>query len=136
MQQKTNIRLLISLCVLIIITALLIFLFNRTDNVVDKTVFRIADLRSVDKVVLEHDSSKVELKLDASGRWKVNDQLADRSMIDVLFATLQQAEPKRRPATQILVPATDGKDLPSDRKKEGKKARKKPGFWKWWRKKQ
>ncbi len=47
-----------------------------------------------------------------------------------------QAEPKRRPATKMLEPATDGKDLPSDRKKEGKKARKKPGFWKWWRKKQ
>lgn len=101
MQQKRNIRLLISLCVLTLITALLIFLFNRTDNVVDKTFFRIADLRSVDKVVLEHDSSKVELKLDASGRWKANDQLADRSMIDVLFATLQQAEPKRRVSDKL-----------------------------------
>jgi hypothetical protein len=28
-------------------------------------------------------------------KWRVNDQLSDVDMVDVLFATLQQAEPKR-----------------------------------------
>lgn len=96
MQQKKNIRLLISLCVLIIITAALIIIFNQEDGTIDKTVFRVADLNSVDKVVLERDSVKIELILDASGRWRANGELADPAMVDVLFATLQQAEPKRR----------------------------------------
>ncbi|HMV08831.1 MAG TPA: DUF4340 domain-containing protein [Cyclobacteriaceae bacterium] len=96
MQQKRNIRLLISLCVLTIGTAILIMIFNRDSSAVDKTVFQVADLKSVDKVVLERDSSKVELMLDASGRWRVNGELADPAMVDVLFATIQQAEPKRK----------------------------------------
>ncbi|MBL7834935.1 MAG: DUF4340 domain-containing protein [Cyclobacteriaceae bacterium] len=96
MQQKKNIRLLISLVVLTIITTALIIFFNRDNNAVDKTIFQVADLKSVNKVVLERDSSKVELVLDASGRWRVNGELADPAMVDVLFATVQQAEPKRK----------------------------------------
>lgn len=95
MQQKRNFRLLVSLCVLLIITAVVLFLFNREASAVDKTIFRVEDLKTIDKVVLEHDSAKAELALEGV-RWKVNGQAADRSMIDVLFATLQQAEPKRK----------------------------------------
>ncbi len=95
MQQKRNIRLLILLCVLIAITATVMFLFSQERTSVDKTIFRAADLQTIDKVVLQHDSAKTELALDGI-RWKVNGQPADRSMIDVLFATLQQAEPKRK----------------------------------------
>ncbi|HET9054738.1 MAG TPA: DUF4340 domain-containing protein [Cyclobacteriaceae bacterium] len=95
MQQKRNIRLLISLCVLIAITATVLFLFNRNGNTVDKTIFRVTDLQAIDKVVLERDSAKTELAFDGI-RWKVNSQTADRALIDVLFATLQQAEPRRK----------------------------------------
>lgn len=95
MQQKRNVRLLISLCVLLVTTAVVLFLFNRETTAVDKTIFRVEDLKTIDKVVLEKDSSKTELALEGA-RWKVNGQVADRSMVDVLFATLQQAEPKRK----------------------------------------
>jgi hypothetical protein len=94
MQQKRNIRLLISLGVLIVITAVVLFLFNREQTAVDKTIFRVADLKTIDRVVLKRDSSITDLNL--YGRWKVNGYPADPSMIDVLFATLQQAEPKRK----------------------------------------
>lgn len=100
MQQKRNIRLLISLGVLIVITVVVIFLFNRETATVDKTIFQVADLKTIDKVVLKHDSVTTELALDGV-RWKVNGQSADRSMIDVLFATLQQAEPKRKVSDKL-----------------------------------
>jgi len=95
MQQKRNIRLLVLLCVLIAITATVVFLFNREQATVDKTIFRVEDLKSIDKVVLERHSSKTELAINGI-HWKVNGQEADRSLIDVLFATFQQAEPKRK----------------------------------------
>jgi hypothetical protein len=100
MQQKRNIRLLISLCVLIVITLAVLFLFNRERTTVDKTIFQVADLKTIDNVVLELDSVKTELALDGI-RWKVNGQVADRALIDVLFATLQQAEPKRKVSEKL-----------------------------------
>lgn len=100
MQQKRNIRLLISLCALIVITTVTLFLFNRERAVVDKTIFKVEDLKTVDNVVLQHDSITTTLALDGS-RWKVNGQLADRSMVDVLFATLQQAERKRKVSEKL-----------------------------------
>lgn len=100
MQQKRNIRLLISLCVLVAVTAAVMYVFNKDHAAVDKTVFQVADLKAIDKVVLKHDSSKTELALDGI-RWKVNNQLADRAMVDVLFATLQQAEPSRKVSEKL-----------------------------------
>jgi hypothetical protein len=101
MYQKRNIRLLISLCVLSILTAVLMFWMNRSANVtVDKSILRAEDLKAINKVILEKEGEKIELSFDGA-RWKVNDQLADRSMIDVLFATLQQAEPKREVSEKL-----------------------------------
>lgn len=95
MQQKRNFRLLISLCVLLSITTVVLFLFNRETAAVDKTIFKVEDLKAIDKVILTRDSVETELAVEGV-RWKVNGQAAERSMIDVLFATLQQAEPKRK----------------------------------------
>jgi len=95
MQEKRNIRLLILLGVLITVTVGVFFMFNtNTSAVVDKSLFRLSDFSTIDKVILVKNQKPIELKFDGA-RWKVNDQLADRSMIDVLFATLQQVEPKR-----------------------------------------
>src|SRR6478735_3423878 len=94
MQRKRNIQLLFALAYLIATTVLLLFFFNRKDEVIDKNIFRVQDLKQIDKIVLTKDEQVIELKFDGA-RWKVNNQLADRNMIDVLFATLQQAEPKR-----------------------------------------
>lgn len=94
MQKKRNIRLLISLAVLVTAT-LTIFYFLRTerDGVVDKNIFRI-DLTKIDQVLLTKEGKTIVLKFDGV-RWRVNEQLADRRMVDVLFATLQQVEPRR-----------------------------------------
>src|SRR5688572_3572707 len=96
MHQKRNIRLLISLVVLVIATVAAFVSFRTTNQViVDKNIFKIEDLKQIDKIVLTKNNQPIELTFDGV-RWKVNNQLADRSMIDVLFATLQQAEPKRQ----------------------------------------
>jgi hypothetical protein len=95
MQRKRNIQLLFALGYLIATTVLVWFFFNRKrEDVVDKNIFKVEDLKQIDKIVLTKNEKPIELKFDGA-RWRVNNQLADRSMIDVLFATLQQAEPKR-----------------------------------------
>ncbi|HEU5292677.1 MAG TPA: DUF4340 domain-containing protein [Cyclobacteriaceae bacterium] len=95
MQRKRNIQLLFTLGFLTIATVLLWFFLNRKEEPVDKTIFKVTDLNQVDKIVLTKNQQTIELKFEGA-RWKVNGQLADRSMIDVLFATLQEAEPKRQ----------------------------------------
>jgi hypothetical protein len=95
-QRKQNKRLVISL--LVLISALAIILFLKTQNessVVDKNLYRKADLKKVDKIVMESAKGKVSLEYQAN-QWKVNNEFdADRNLVEVLFATLQQAEPKR-----------------------------------------
>jgi hypothetical protein len=101
MQEKRNIRLLILLGVLVTVTIGVFFAFNtKTSLVVDKALFKLSDYSTINKVLLEKDHKAIELKFDGA-RWKVSDQLADRSMIDVLFATLQQVEPKRPVAESL-----------------------------------
>ncbi len=96
MQKKKNIQLIISLISLSILT-LAVFWFNTKSEFieVDKNIFKVENLKSVDRVLLESKNSKVELRFNGS-RWKVNNKFdADRNLVDVLFATLQQTEPKR-----------------------------------------
>jgi Domain of unknown function (DUF4340) len=101
MQEKRNVRLLILLGVLTTITIGVFFMLNtNTSTVVDKALFKLSDYSTIDKVILEKGNKTIELKFEGA-RWKVNDQLADRSMIDVLFATLQQVEPKRPVAESL-----------------------------------
>ena len=101
MQEKRNIRLLILLGVLMTITIGVFFMLNtNTSTVVVKALFKLSDYSTIDKVILAKGHKAIELKFDGA-RWKVNDQLADRSMIDVLFATLQQVEPKRPVAESL-----------------------------------
>jgi hypothetical protein len=102
MQEKKNIRLIISLLLLIIATVLTAWLMNRSDqDVVDKDLFKTADLKSVDEITLESTNGKTKLEFNGT-KWKINDRYdADRDLIDVLFATLQQAAPKRPVATSL-----------------------------------
>lgn len=88
--------------VLLVTTTLMYWQMNTGSSLdVDKDAFKVEGLDKVDRVVLESPRQKVELKFNGA-RWKVNDQYnADRGMIDVLFATLQQAEPKRPVAVRI-----------------------------------
>jgi hypothetical protein len=101
MQEKKNIRLIVSLLLLIAATVVVSLLMNRPEKTVDKTIFKVADLKSIDQVTLESHGKKTELKFNGT-KWKVNDQHnADRNLVDVLFATLQQAEPKRPVASSL-----------------------------------
>ena len=102
MQEKKNKRLAIILIVLLAATAA-VYWSGRSDNqyAVDKNLYRNFDLKTVDHITLESKSGKVDLKFNGS-RWKVNEQFdADANMIDVLFATLQQVEPKRPIANSL-----------------------------------
>jgi hypothetical protein len=95
MQEKRNIRLIISLLVLVVATSLALCLLNRNSDDVDQNLFKVADLKSIDHITLESAHGNVDLKFD-DVRWMINSKYqADRNLIDVLFATLQQIEPKR-----------------------------------------
>ena len=102
MQEKRNIRLLILLGVLTLITVAVYFsIANADEIVVDKNVFKVENLKAIDRVVLTKGAATTELQFNGA-RWRVNDQLANTDMVDVLFATLQQAEPKRPVASQMV----------------------------------
>jgi hypothetical protein len=100
-QQKINKRLFISLIILISATIALLFFSNsETADKVDPAIFRARDLKTIDRVTLESNKGKVTLKYKSG--WLVNDRYAaDTRMIQVLFATLQQAEPRRPVASSI-----------------------------------
>lgn len=102
MQRQRNIRLLLSLSVMIILIAGL-FIFNSTTNnpSVDKGMFQIENLDKVDRVVLQSSKEKIDLSFNGS-RWLVNGSYeADRQMIKVLFAALKQVEAKRAVASSV-----------------------------------
>ena len=96
MQKRRNKRRLI---LLVVLTALTLFAFwwiqpeNRID--VRQDIFQVEDLSAISRVTLESDSATVSLAYDGA-RWRLNDTLnSDADLISVLFATLQQARPKR-----------------------------------------
>ncbi len=81
---------------------ILILLGNSSDKIaVDKNLFKVADQTKIDRVVLKKSTEQIELRFDGA-KWMVNNSFeADRQMIQVFFATLLQAEP-RRPVAQRL----------------------------------
>jgi hypothetical protein len=94
--QQRNLKLLISLVVLTIASGGLFYFYNSDRSDIDKSTFKVADQENIDKVILESATSKVELNFDGS-KWKVNGAYeADRQLVTVFFASLLQAEPKRK----------------------------------------
>jgi hypothetical protein len=68
---------------------------NTETEKVDKAMFTVSNLEEVDEVVLKSRSKEVKLHFNGT-QWLVNgEHRADQQMIEVLFATLKQAEPKR-----------------------------------------
>jgi hypothetical protein len=79
------------------------YIAGRSDGTVevDKNLFKDFDLQDIDRVTLASKKGDVVLSFNGS-KWTVNDQFdADASMIQILFATLQQAEPKRPVSSSI-----------------------------------
>lgn len=101
MQEKQNIRRLVLLAILILATAVVIASrYWSDDALVETDLFKPPHLDKVNRITLASPRDTVELQFD--GRWKVNDRYdADRAMIEVLFATLQQAVPKRPVANSM-----------------------------------
>jgi hypothetical protein len=96
MQERKNKRLALLFCVLCVGTLLIYVLGSDGGTVdIDKNIFKDYNLKEIDQVILESEKGKVELKFNGT-KWVVNNQFdAEATMVDVLFATLQQAEPKR-----------------------------------------
>ncbi len=96
MQEKINKRRFAFLAVLTVVT-LFVFWWVQPENRIDidADIFQVDDLTTISRVELSSREDTVTLEFDG-GRWRVNDQYdADAGMIRVLFATLQQARPKR-----------------------------------------
>jgi len=96
MQEKKNKKRFI-LLVILTVTTLVVFWWVQPENRldIDQDIFRVEDLSRISKVELVSDTSTVRLAFNGS-RWHVNEKYdADANMIRVLFATLQQAAPKR-----------------------------------------
>lgn len=96
MQEKRNKRLAILFVLLSTATAALLY-FSATDEQTfeQKDIFKVEELQTIDRVELLSGNDTLSLRF-ANNRWWVNEtEPADRNMIDVLFATLLQAEAKR-----------------------------------------
>ncbi|MCW5911754.1 MAG: DUF4340 domain-containing protein [Cyclobacteriaceae bacterium] len=103
MQEKRNIRLLITLIVSCVALAILIYAGNREAfSTIDKQMFRVEDQTRINKVVIKPVAGgAVELRFDGA-KWLVNNSYqADRQMIQILFATLLQTEPRREVAQTL-----------------------------------
>jgi len=101
-QEKRNKILLLSLVLLTLACFGFYFLGNNGDQpVADKSIFRVEEPEAVDSVILisPHDTAVIAYN---GSRWLVNNKYAaDPDMIDVLFATLREAEPKRPVASAL-----------------------------------
>jgi hypothetical protein len=114
MQEKRNKRLVIIFAVLCCITTVVYFIGRADGSIdVDETLFKDFDLQEIDQVSLESKEDTVLLQFNGT-KWLVNEQFnADAAMIQILFATLQQAEPKRPVSPSIR------DSVSRDLKKEG-----------------
>lgn len=94
-QQRKNLGLTISLMVLLVV-AVALYVGNRDSKVaIDPARFQLTDSKGVSKVVFARDSTVLTLEF-LNSRWMVNQiHPADRGLVDVLFATLLKAVPKR-----------------------------------------
>src|SRR5687767_6250317 len=101
-QETRNKFLLISLVVLSAALGLTLFLKSaQKGGTVDPDTYRQVDLKKIDRVLMESTKGKVALEYN-NNSWKVNNGVtADRNLVEVLFATLKQAEPKRPVATSM-----------------------------------
>jgi hypothetical protein len=113
MQRKKNIRLLISLAVMLTALGLILFFGSNTKSVVDKALFQIPEQEKIDQVTFESPKGKTEIKYDGT-RWLVDNQWeADRQLIKIFFATTLKTEAKRKIPTSIQDKVSD------DLKKKG-----------------
>lgn len=102
MHKKRNIRLLLSLVALTCLTSVAYFISKKEAyTVANPDMFKVEDFKTIDRILLESKTDTVNIAFDGT-RWRLNNEHnADRQMIDLLFATLQQVTPKRPLATNV-----------------------------------
>ncbi len=96
MYEKRNKRLLFVFATLVL-AIIVAFAFTRQDSgfAVRKDLYRHENLKAIDQVSMKSPAGEVNLQY-IDNRWRVNGSFpADRNLVEVLFATLQQAEAKR-----------------------------------------
>ncbi len=98
MQKKRNIRLLIILSVLVVVTVMTALLIQPKDQLgVDRDLFSYENTVSVDRVIIDG-SGSIELTVNGN-TWLVNNSYgADPQRINVLFAILKQVKIRRKVA--------------------------------------
>jgi hypothetical protein len=94
--EKRNKSLVISLVVLLCTTVGTYFLINSEGKPeINAALFKVDDLKTIDQITLETKAKKTALTYNGT-RWLVNgNHSADARMIELAFATLLQAEPRR-----------------------------------------
>ncbi len=103
MQEKRNIRLLLSLIVSCVVLAVVLYISNRESfSTLDKHLFQVDDQTQISKVVITPAvGESLELRFDGA-KWQVNNSFqADPQMIKILFATILQTEPRREVAESL-----------------------------------
>ncbi len=102
MQQDKNKYLAFTLGLMMVSSGILFFLNSKEAKPeIDQNLFKISESEKIDQVTLGSPKIQVNLKYDGS-RWRVNEKWeADPKMITLLFATLQQAVPKRPVAASM-----------------------------------
>ena len=98
-EKKNKLRLVV-LAVLVLATSGLLFYMQKPEAAqIDPTLFKVEGIDKIDRVILESKAGRVELHYNGS-RWTLNNKMdADKQLIDVLFATAEQAIPKREVGT-------------------------------------
>jgi hypothetical protein len=101
-QEGINKTRMITLVLLAGVTVLFFFFDSSlSGSDIDKDLFRVGDLSAIDRVILKSQQESITLSYDGV-RWRVNDsQAADTRMVTILFATLEQAVPKRKAAVRL-----------------------------------
>ena len=94
-EKKNKLRLVL-LAVLVLTTGGLLFYMQKPEaDLIDPSLFKIEGMDKIDRVVMESKKGRIDLHFNGS-RWSVNNKMdADQQLMDVLFATIEQAKPKR-----------------------------------------
>ncbi|HMP99209.1 MAG TPA: hypothetical protein PKC24_05460 [Cyclobacteriaceae bacterium] len=98
LEQKIKFRFIAFISLLMVTVAVYFLLPDHSISKIDKNLFKPEAIEKIDKVVIQRGEEQLVLQY-INGRWMLNDNMvADRQMIQVLFASIDQALPKRKAA--------------------------------------
>lgn len=106
--EKKNKMRAVLLVLLLLATGGLLFLMQQPEAaLVDPSLFKVEALDKIDHIVLQSKKDTIDLRFDGS-RWMVNNTYeADQQLIETLFATVEQAVPKREVSKTAMTVANE-----------------------------